>query len=173
MGPAVRLGRLKARRKIVRMGVQPPKLGPGVSQIDLAGAQGRVEALDLRLKPGDEPCAASDFAHVAGAVLRHGFEFLLDPPLLDRSLGAHLIALGKRLGHRQGHQHFEAARGQAHGPPPEGGQNQKRQEPAKQEAQREYQGLFDQGDYRVLSLQRMTRLRRKSKQAHVTVKYKP
>ena len=100
---------------------------------------------------------------MAGAILRHQLDFALKAPLLDGGLRAQLVTLGEDFRHGQRHEHFEAALRQAHGPPPEGRQDQKGEESTNQEPQREYHGLFDQGDNRTFNLLTMTRLSLKIK----------
>jgi hypothetical protein len=121
-------------------------LGPGMQQLGVLRPQRSFYGRDILAQLRDQGGPAANLAHVAGAIFRQRLDLALKAPLLDRSLGAQLIAFRENLRHGERHQHFEAAPGQAHGPPPEGRQDQKGEESANQEPQREYHGLFDQGD---------------------------
>lgn len=136
----------QAGRHIQNMPMHRAMLGPGMEQLGVLGAQRRLYGRDLLAQLRDEGGPSANFAHMAGAILRQRLDLALKAPLLDSGLGAQLIAFREDLRHGQGHEHFEAAPGQAHGPPPEGRQDQKGEESRHQEPQREYHGLFDQGD---------------------------
>ena len=104
--------------------MQEGELSPGRAQFSLANMLSGAETFQHAFKPRDDPGPAADLAHGAGAILQGGFELLLDPPELDRSVSAQLIALGEHFGHGERRQHLKTAHGQAHRPPPEGRQEQ-------------------------------------------------
>ena len=139
----------QARRHILHIGLHRAMLGPCMAHLGVLRAHGRFDVRKILLERSDHRGATTNLAHMTGAILRHHFDFSLKAPLLDGRLRAQLIALGEDLRHGQGHEHFETAFGQAHGPPPEGWQDQEGEESAEQEPQREYHGLFDQGDNRM------------------------
>ena len=136
----------QARRHVQDIPMHRAMFGPGMEQLGVLRAQGGFQTRDILAQLRDQGGPSANFAHVAGAILRHRLDLALEAPLLDSGLGAQLIAFGEDLRHRKRHQHFEAAPRQAHGPPPEGRQDQKGEESRHQEPQREYHGLFDQGD---------------------------
>ena len=145
-GVELEVDQAQARRHIQDSPMHRPMLGPGMQQLGVLRAQRGFNGRDILAQRRYQGGPPTDLAHVAGAILRQRLDFSLKAPLLDRSLGAQLIAFRENLRHGERHQHFEAAPGQAHGPPPEGRQDQKGEESANQEPQREYHGLFDQGD---------------------------
>ena len=136
----------QAGRHIEDIPMHRAMLGPGMQQLGVLRAQRGFYGRDILAQFSDKGGPAADLAHMAGAILRQRLDLALEAALLDSGLGAQLIAFRENLRHGERHQHFEAAPGQAHGPPPEGRQDQKGKESANQEPQREYHGLFDQGD---------------------------
>ena len=145
-GVELKVDDAQAGRHVQDIPLHRAMLGPGMAQRGVLRPQRGFHGRDLLAQRRDQGGPSADLAHMAGAILRHRLDLALKATLLDRSLGAQLIAFREDLRHGQGHQHFEAAPGQAHGPPPEGRQDQKGEESANQEPQREYHGLFDQGD---------------------------
>jgi hypothetical protein len=139
----------QARRHVVHIDLRRTTFSPGLAQLCFFRTQGVFGDRHVIFEVRNDPGAAADLTHVLGAILRHRINFSLKATLFDGGLRAKLVAFGDGFRHGQGHQHFEATHRQAHGPPPEGRQNQKGEESRDQEPQREYHGLFDQGDNRM------------------------
>jgi hypothetical protein len=145
-GVELKVDEAQAGRHVEDSPMHRAMLGPGMEQLGVLRPQRGLYGRDILAQFSDQGGPAANLAHMAGAVLRQRLDLALKAALLDSRLGAQLIAFRENLRHGERHQHFEAAPGQAHGPPPEGRQDQKGEESANQEPQREYHGLFDQGD---------------------------